>query len=279
MTRRLLGSLGALVLAAGAPAAAPRAADDPPWVEPMKKVHARFSGEKGTFAHFGDSITVSMAFWASLRGSHSNMSLETGAAYQRVEAYLKDSCWGRWKGPEFGNDGGKTIRWAQENVEKWLKKLNPETVLLMFGTNDLNAVPLEEYGKRTREVIQRCLDNGTVVILSTLPPRSGLLEKSRTYAQAAAAVAAELRVPVCDYQGECLRRRPADWDGAAEGFKEFEGYDVPTLISRDGVHPSNPKRFSGDYSEEGLRCHGFVLRNYVTLMSYADVMGRVLQAR
>jgi lysophospholipase L1-like esterase len=172
-----------------------------------------------------------------------------------------------------------TIRWAHENVETWLKKLNPETVLIMFGTNDLNAVPLEEYEKKTREVVQRCLDHGSVVILTTIPPRSGMLEKSRKYAEAAAKVAAELKVPVCDFFGECLKRRPEDWDGASDKFREYKGYDVPTLLSRDGVHPSNPQSFGGDYSDEGLKNNGFVLRNYVTLMSYSDVISHVLQAK
>src|SRR5205085_8437113 len=141
---------------------------------------------------------------------------------------------------------------------------------------DLNAVPLEEYQQKTKDVVQRCLDNGTVVILTTIPPRTGMLEKSRKYAEAAAKVAAELNVPVCDFFGECLKRRPDDWDGAAEKFKEFKGYDVPTLISRDGVHPSNPKAFGGDYSDEGLKSNGFVLRNYVSMMSYSAVIQSVL---
>jgi len=37
------------------------------WVAAMKKIHARFTGQKGTLAHFGDSITVTMAFWAAWR--------------------------------------------------------------------------------------------------------------------------------------------------------------------------------------------------------------------
>ena len=47
---------------------APCLAADPgaDWVEPMKQVHARFTGSRGTFALFGDSITVSLAFWAPL---------------------------------------------------------------------------------------------------------------------------------------------------------------------------------------------------------------------
>jgi hypothetical protein len=99
-----------------------------------------------------------------------------------------------------------------------------------------------------------------------------MLEKSRTYAETAAKVARDLNVPLCDYFGECLKRRPDDWDGAAEKFKEYKDYDVPTLLARDGVHPSNPKAFSGDYSDEGLRSNGFMLRNYVTLRSYAEVI-------
>lgn len=252
---------------------------DDTWVDAMKKVHAKFTGEKGTFAHFGDSITITMAFWSSLQGGGKNMSPEAEADFKKVKEYMKADCWSKWKGPEFGNNGSMTIRWAQENVDKWLKKLNPETILIMFGTNDLHSVPLEEYQQKTKEVVQKCLENGSVVILTTIPPRTGMLEKSKKYAEAAAKVAAELNVPVCDFFGECLKRRPDDWDGAAEKFKEFKGYDVPTLISRDGVHPSNPKQFSGDYSEEGLRSNGFVLRNYVSLRSYSEVITRVLQAK
>jgi hypothetical protein len=82
-----------------------------------------------------------------------------------------------------------------------------------------------------------------------------------------------------DYHAEVLKRRPDDWDGSAARFKDVPGgeYEVPTLLSRDGVHPSNPQRYAGDYSEEGLRSSGYVLRNYLTLMAYADVIRRVLQ--
>src|SRR5438128_10925 len=37
------------------------------WRVHLKKVHARFTGRKGTFAHFGDSITDTMAFWTPLQ--------------------------------------------------------------------------------------------------------------------------------------------------------------------------------------------------------------------
>ena len=46
------------------------------WVEAMRQVHARFKGEKGTFAQFGDSITVSRAFWFTMWHEHKNVSPE-----------------------------------------------------------------------------------------------------------------------------------------------------------------------------------------------------------
>ena len=40
---------------------------DDAWVPAMKAVHEKFKGERGTYAHFGDSITVSRAFWFGLK--------------------------------------------------------------------------------------------------------------------------------------------------------------------------------------------------------------------
>jgi len=250
------------------------------WVEPMKKVHARFTGVKGTFAHFGDSITVTMAFWTPLAGNPKDMSAEMARAHQLVNGYQKTECWSRWKGPEFGNNGSMTIRWAHENVGKWLAKLNPEVVLIMFGSNDVGQMGVTEYETRTREVVARCMSNGTIVILSTMPPRSGRMEKSRQFAEAVRKIAREQNVPLVDYFGEILKRRPEDWDGALPKFKELPGdeYQVPTLIARDGVHPSNPKQFAGDFSEEALRSNGYGLRNFLTVMAYAEVIEKTLQS-
>jgi len=248
------------------------------WVEPMKEVHARFTGTPGTFAQFGDSITITMAFWAPLQGDPKGLSPEAARAHELVKRYMVKDCWNKWKGAGYGNEGGMTIRWAHQNVDRWLKKLNPEVALIMFGTNDLGQLDVKEYEQKTREVADRCLKNGTVVILSTIPPRSGLPEKSRQFADAVRKVAGELKVPLEDYYGEVLARRPDDWDGSLPKFKGGPGdeYQVPTLISRDGVHPSNPRKYQ-DYSEESLRHNGYVLRNYLTLLAYADVIRNVLQ--
>jgi lysophospholipase L1-like esterase len=243
------------------------------WVEPMHKTHAQFKGTPGTFAQFGDSITVTMAFWAPLQGKPKNMDASTAAAYERVSKVMKPECWRAWKGPEFGSEGSTTVRWALENVDQWLAKLNPEVVLIMFGSNDVGQMDVKEYETKLRDIIQRCLRNGTVVILSTMPPRSEHVEKSAQFADAARRLAADLHVPLTDYHAEIVKRRPDDWDGSLAKFKgPGDVYDVPTLISGDGVHPSAPKQFNGDFSVEALRSHGYGLRNYLTLLAYADVI-------
>jgi len=250
------------------------------WVEPMKKVHAQFRGEPGTFAHFGDSITVTLAFWAGLESRPKNMTPNMARTYDLVKRYQKPECWRNWKGPDFGNNGSMTIKWADENVDHWLAKLNPEVALIMFGSNDVGQMSVEEYTAKTRSVVERCLKNGTAVILSTMPPRSGFVEKSAQFADAIRTLAAELHVALSDYQAEILKRRPDDWDGALPKFKEAAGdaYEVPTLISRDGVHPSNPRTFLNDFSDEALRTNGFTLRDYLTLMSYGEVLQKVCGA-
>jgi hypothetical protein len=273
---------GEVSLSAGIASAADRADPVPSqaaWVEPMKKVHAKFSGKKGTFANFGDSITVTMAYWADLPYGHKNLSADAEKDFKLVTDRMAKECWRDWKGPKFGSDGGQTIRWARKNIDSWLKDLNPETALIMFGTNDLNGVSIEEYGKLYREVVQKCLDNGTVVILSTIPPRAGKFEQAKQFAETVKTIGKEMNVPVIDYFGEIVSRRPDDWDGSLAKFKDPSDknpYSVPTLISRDGVHPSHPKQYAGDYSDDALKHDGYGLRTYLTLRSYAEVIRSVL---
>lgn len=269
--RRFLASLLGLPMLA-------RAAEDavPAWVPAMRKVHARFTGRPGTLALFGDSITHSLAFWAPLAYERKNMTKDAETALARVSKHLRKECWRDWRGSAYGNQGSMTVRWADDNVDAWLKKLNPETAVILFGTNDLTSVPLDEYEAKLRSVVRRCLANGTVVILTTLPPRSGLLDRTRRFAEAIRRVAADAQVPLCDYFAGVLKRRPDDWDGAAAKWKSYATYEVPTLIAGDGVHPSNPAKYAGDYSAEALRSSGYGLRNVLTLLSYAEVIRHVL---
>jgi hypothetical protein len=277
---RLVSATAALSLLvgaalAGSAAEAQAAESDDAWVASMKAVHEKFDGRRGSFAQFGDSITVSRAFWFGLRYAPKNTSAEMARALDLVKGYMLEECWD-WKGPEFGSQGRMTIRWAHQNVDKWLQDLNPEVALMMFGTNDLGSLDLAEYETKTREVVRKCLDNGTIVILSTPPPKHGQAEKAAAFADAVRRIAREMQLPLTDYHAEILKRRPDDWDGASDQFRQYQGYDVPTLIARDGVHPSNPQKYANDYSDQALHNNGFSLRNYLALLQYAQVIDKVL---
>jgi hypothetical protein len=268
--------LVSLSVVAFVPAA--RAADDPPvWVKPMAAVHARFTGKPGTLALFGDSITVSKAYWAPIAFAPKNLPPEVAKSLDMVKKHMLPECWDKWRGAEYGNEGGQTAHWADTNVEAWLKKLNPECAVIMFGTNDLTRVDEKDYAKQMKSVVEKCLKNGTVVILTTIPPRAGQEEKAKAFAEAARKIAAELKVPLIDYHAEILKRRPDDWNGASPAFKEFakDVYQAPTLVSGDGVHPSNPTKFA-DYSADALKHNGYQLRSVLTLHAYADVINSVL---
>ena len=170
-----------------------------------------------------------------------------------------------------------TIRWAHENVDGWLKAHNPEAAVIMFGTNDLGELELKEFEQKTADVVDRCLANGTVVLLTTLPPRSGMLEKSKQFAEAVRRVAREAGAAdrlSCRNPQTSSRRLGR----ALPQFKGVPGseYEVPTLISRDGVHPSNPQSHRS-LSAESLRSNGFLLRNYLTLLAYSEVTQKILE--
>lgn len=261
-------------------AALATAADDPgePWVAAMREVHQRFAGRPRTFAQFGDSITVTMAFWAPLSSNPPGLTKELSDDLKLVKEYQRPECWRDWKGSEFGSNGGMTIRWADENVAAWLKKVNPEVVVILFGTNDLSHVPREEYEAKTRVVARRCLDHGAIPLLTTIPPRHGLEERAAQFADTVRKIARELKTPLVDYHAEILKRRPDDWDGALDKFRDAPGdeYNVPTLVARDGVHPSNPRDFQ-DYSDRSQSHNGYVLRNALTLAKYAEVIRKVLR--
>jgi hypothetical protein len=154
--------------------------------------------------------------------------------------------------------------------------------------NDADRFVQKCFPKSTSALSERCrlisalhdqVERGIAVILTTMPPRHVLAAQAAAFAEAARAVAREFSVPLVDYDPEVLRRRTTDWDGATDDFRAFDGYDVPTLLSREGVHPSAPRRYQDDYSEQALRSHGYGLRNYLVLMKYAEVIDALAAPR
>jgi len=241
---------------------------DDAWVAPMKKVHAKFTGQAGTVAQIGDSITITMAFFTPMRGKIKNLPTDLVPAHAWLTSYVQNRCWEAWKGPEWGNNGQMTSNWGAANIDTWLRKMNPEVALIMFGTNDLGAGPRPpEYTAKMRKIVTACLAHGTIPILYTIPPvarQAGNDKQTQyveTFVDAVRGLAKQQNVPLIDYYKEMLDRQPKDFGAKLLG---------------DGVHPSYPKDHQRDFSPKGLANSGYTLRNYLTLKTYYEVHQQVL---
>ena len=251
-------------------------ADDPYWLLPMQDVHADYTGSGGTISRFGDSISVSMAYFVPMQYGHTNTTPDDTTALSWIRSYVTTASW-HWQDNNVyhlhGCDGGTTSYWpiqsapptwpgyqpGERRVDYWLRNDNPEMAVIMWGTNDCHAgTPAGVYKENLRQVVQACVANGTIPIITTIPPRRGYTPGvTDTYSNAVRALALEEQIPLIEYNGEVHTRRPAmTWDG--------------TLISGDGVHPSNtaPAR---DFSETMLSTNGYTLRNWVTLHGAHEV--------
>jgi len=275
MRRRTFGAhlVGGMIgfFAAGTRIGAQGTPAEPKWARNARAIHGSFTGSPGTLALFGDSITESRAFWAPLIEERTPAPPAIEAAFARVKARLRPECWNEWRGEAYGNASMTNVAWARSNVGRWLEALKPEVALIMFGTNDLPDSDQRGYRKSLTEVAEACIKRGTVPMLSTLPPRSGFAAEAATFSGLVRAMAAQLDVPLIDYHSEILARRPNDWDGTTAAAPGGNPFEVLTLISGDGVHPSNPAKYFKDYSDEALRTSGFGLRTAQALLAYDEV--------
>ena len=274
LSRLTLGSLIAWSLLSSIAEAA-----EPDWVEPMRRVHASSTGNKGVLLQLGDSHTYSMAHFAPLQyADKAKLPRAAREALKLVDGYIQEECY-RWKGGEKGNYSGQTAAWGAKNVEAWSDALKPEVAFVMFGTNDIRRGSVDAHIGNLRSLLQKCLDRGVVVILSTIPPMHGFDEEVVETVQRQRKLAAEMKVPLIDLYAHVVNRRPTDWDGTLEQFKTYSKWNVPTLVSQDGVHLSNPQEWKTDYTEQGLSRNGNTLRNYLSLMAYAEVINVVINGK
>lgn len=251
------------------PAPAVRAADD--WVAPMKAVHARFKGKPGTFGQYGDSITYTMAFLASHSYGATCIPAKCPEDVRRqlavLDTYARKSSW-RDKGVAFGNISSVTSDWGRRHIREWQERLKPEVAVIMFGTNDAGKGPGQPgYMENLAYMVDRCLADGTIPILTTASPRTdqktnpAIDARVRENREAVLAIARAKRIPLIDYYGEILARQPENWDKTLMG---------------DQLHPSAREPWRMDFTEEALKNSGYTLRNYLTLRMYADIVNKVL---
>ncbi|HHN46788.1 MAG TPA: SGNH/GDSL hydrolase family protein, partial [Planctomycetes bacterium] len=159
-------------------------------------------------------------------------------------------------------------------VKDMLDAYNPQIVIIMLGTNDASANrPAAQVSADLETIIAHVLwregrpartYRGAIPVLSTIPPKKDDLQDVQAYNAAIAALARKYKLPLIDFYGEIMKRRPNDWLG--------------TLISGDGVHPSAGNAAADPYANNGeaLRNSGLLLRCFLTVQKVKEIAVKAL---
>jgi lysophospholipase L1-like esterase len=263
------------------------AADDPAlkaskegydYTAAMKAVAAKFKGKPGVYLHLGDSITYANQNTAWARGGQGQTAdekafLKWSHAGERTDSdgwYLAsvDVPSGRSHTAASGVRADEYLKGGKgglPSLAEIMNKYKPQLALYMLGTNDISASrPVGQYGADVEKAIDMLLNNGTVVILSTLPPYRGKAKQVDEYNAALRQLAKSKQVPLLDLHAEMKARAGDDMEKA--------------YLSNDGVHLSFPAA-NGPATEENLKKSGYLLRCYLGVHKGMDVKARVIDTK
>jgi uncharacterized protein YgiM (DUF1202 family) len=137
----------------------------------------------------------------------------------------------------------------------------PAVALIMFGSNDVIAVPAEDYARNLRTITEFSITNGIIPVLSTIPLRRGFEDRTTFYNQLIVQTAAQFGTPLWDYNAAMLTLPDAG-------------------LSEDGLHPSappNPSVNGANFTGDNLR-YGYVMRN-LTALQVLDTLRREVLAQ
>jgi hypothetical protein len=253
------------------------------YVPAMRKVAQKFTGTEGVVLHLGDSITYASPYtaWARggagktkedeaiLRWSHcgeendrdgwylAHVDLPKGGSYTAASGVRAD---------QYLAGGFKSLTSLNQIIHKY----HPQVAILMLGTNDAWAGRTPEaYATDMDTIVTRLLEHGTVVLLSTIPPLIDNLALQGKYNDALWKLAEKHKLPVIDYYGEILARRPEmTWDG--------------TLLEKGDGHPTADRAGVTSTSAptpENLKQSGYLLRGWLSVKKLEEVKSRVLDKR
>jgi lysophospholipase L1-like esterase len=140
-----------------------------------------------------------------------------------------------------------------------MRVVKPAVALIMIGTNDAPAYPADQYGERLRRIVETCIQNNVVPVLSTLPPRAQFNDNIIAYNPVISAMAQNYGVPLTDLYSALINLPE-------------HGYGP------DGIHLSVPPGGASatvDFTPENLQ-YGTTVRNLTTLQVLDMVWRQVL---
>jgi hypothetical protein len=162
------------------------------------------------FAKVGDSITVSTAFLACFTGGAVDLGgrdalAETIEHFRVGDAGETDPFRRVSLAAGVGWTASRALTGRPSPLEQELAALSPRFASLMFGTNDAGFVDLDSYGRNLRGIVDAMLAQGTLPILSSIPPRDDDAEAGRRvplFNALARALAASRGLPFVDFHRE-----------------------------------------------------------------------------
>src|ERR1043165_5162009 len=153
----------------------------------MRAVAAKFKGTPGVYIQIGDSITYANQNTAWARGGqgHSPAVQQFLKWSHRGEKNQSDGWW-LAADDQPGNRSHTAASGVRANeylaggkgglppLAEIIKKYNPQLALYMLGTKDINGGrKVSAYIADVEKALDLLMDNGTIPILSTLPPIRG----------------------------------------------------------------------------------------------------------
>ncbi|MCC7535180.1 MAG: SGNH/GDSL hydrolase family protein [Deltaproteobacteria bacterium] len=222
------------------------------------------------FSKIGDSITESASFgwdfghgWVAY-GRYDGLA-GTLERFSRVIVDDREEPLNSWSAHSLCATAGWTTAdalgsGAASPLDAELDRTRGAFAIVMYGTNDLERLSEGTYETNLRAIVGQILARDTVVVLSTIPPRTDgatFAARVERYNAIVREVAADTGALLLDYHGAC------------SGLPSFG-------ISADGVHPNvapgDPG--AGDLRDPAL-AYGYNVRNLLWLLT-VDRLARVV---
>lgn len=248
----------------------------------MREVAARFRGTPGVYLFLGDSLTYANQSTAWARGGRDHTPEEQaflewshcGEGGDKDGWHLAsvDVSMGRSHTAASGVRADEFLLGGKGGLpplDAIVREYNPQLALYLLGSNDITAGrPVAAYIRDVEAAVDRLLRNGTVVILSTLPPYRGQAQQVGDYNEALRALARKRHLPLLDLHAELQARAGAAAD--------------TVYLAEDGIHLSpqpvdsdNPAP-PGPASPSNLATYGYLLRCYLAVHKGMEVKAQVL---
>ena len=246
------------------------------YVASMKEVAKKFKGTPGVIVLLGDSITYANqnTAWA-LHGEGQSADVKAFLKWTHVGDGGNVDGWtaaktdvenGRSHTASSGVTTGEYLAGGKHGLpalSEIIKKYNPQMALYMLGTNDMNqgAAPAAA-AANVEKALDMLMANGTVPVLSTIPPMKGKIPQVEAYNAELKKLAEKKKVPLLDLFGE---------------MKAIDA-DMMCFLTGDGVHLSfdNP---GGAPTVDNFKKTGYLCRCYFNVLKLMEVKGKVIDGK